>query len=319
MPSAPSTTGTPRSSRSSVTNSSPKVRGSTKRSSLPSSRPSTTWVCGRAASSASATSGAGRSSAGGRRAPRRRRGRARGTCRAGGGDERRPVRRCDELGGRWRRTVRAPVTSTTATVRPSDRPARPRRTVSTSGSSGTVARRRRPRRSARCDASAPLAARRSACFFERPSPRPTTSPSRPRREELRRGRGRGRSTSSAAAPRPSWRGELLQAVLRVAEHRLAPPRRRSRRRECSRTKRLARLEPAVEVDRADQRLEASASSEAFARPPEAPRRARAAAPRRRRARAATGARASVLTTTAARIRARSPSAQLREGRGRGAR
>src|SRR5688572_7169015 len=122
-----------------ATNSSPKVRGSTKRSSRPSDRPSTACVC-----LANGHSGVVSNSW-----PDIRRWMTRVSAPSSSGTSRNlPIRpaspsraprsRSTSASAGWRRTVRAPVTTTDVTPRPATSRASPRRTTSTSGSSGTV-------------------------------------------------------------------------------------------------------------------------------------------------------------------------------------
>src|SRR5438067_1438428 len=122
-----------------ATNSSPNVRGSTKRSSRPSANPSTAWVC-----RATGHSGDLNSSC-----PDMRRWITRVSAPSSRGTSRNlPIRpagpsvaprsRATSSTVGWRRTVRTPVTTTDVTSRPVTSRSSPRRTTSTSGSSGTV-------------------------------------------------------------------------------------------------------------------------------------------------------------------------------------
>src|SRR5581483_1895241 len=122
-----------------ATNSSPKVRGSTKRSWRPSASERTAWVW-----RATGHSGTVRSSWPDIRrwmtsvsAPSSR-GRRRNFPIRPAAPRRAPRRRATSSPAGWRRTVRAPVTTAAVTSRPATSRSSPRRTTSTSGSSGIV-------------------------------------------------------------------------------------------------------------------------------------------------------------------------------------
>src|SRR5579884_830292 len=121
-----------------ATNNSPNVRGSTKRSSRPSDRDRMAWVW-RAAGQDGAVSSSWpdirkwmtsvstpSSSGTNRNLPIRP-----------AGPSRAPRSRWTSSSAGWRRTVRTPVTTTAVTSRPATSRSSPRRTTSTSGSSGT--------------------------------------------------------------------------------------------------------------------------------------------------------------------------------------
>src|SRR5579875_122964 len=251
-PSVRSSAGRPLAGSSGATKSSPKVRGSTKRSSLASSRPSTTWVCAtRGAPGGTRSSwplmrrwhtSASAGPRPGARSTRRNLPRRRAATR------RRPTSAARNAGASWRRTERAPSTSTATTRRPSTARSRPRRTVSTSGSSGTLAGREHGEALVRGGALGRLLRAALAVADDAPAHGDA------RAEALRVVRALVLD-AVARGLEAEARRELLEAVLRVAERRGVAGGRREALAEQVEHEGACRRETAGEVGRADERLE----------------------------------------------------------------
>ena len=235
---------------------------------------------------------------------------ATGTCRAG-----EPPRSGRRSGGRrsrrrrprCRRTARGCVTSTAATVRPATQRSRPSRTVSTSGSSGTGSA--QPVASARAAASRAESARHavsaaacSASFLLRPVQAANSSPATWRRAvKVFSWSGPAGGHDVLGHAEPVLGGELLQAGLPVeagaargdvleqaVEQAVDDP--------------GGLVQAAVEVDRAEHRLEGVGEDAEPCRGRRCPPRRGRAAGRRRgrpgRSSRATSASARMLTTEA---------------------
>ena len=265
----------------STTTTSPNVRGSTKRSSSPArpSRPTTTWVC-LARARRPRPARAGRSSAGG---PAARRPESSGTSRYFprrlAADERAAGQPVDDGVGRGsphgagarHRHVPDPAADDSrppALAAPSP----PRASSGMRDGLLSLQHGATPSRAAAC----------SACFFERPSPSPSTRPSDPARwrRSAWRGRAPPRARRRPAAARTARRGELLQRRLvvearpsrlpaspraagrRGADRGRRPPRRRRRGtpRRCTASKASDRIDGFVRPPAASSPLPSSRQS-----------------------------------------------------------
>ena len=197
------------------TTTSPNVRGSTNQSSSARGRRGGHDVgVRRARASRRRRAAPGRSSAGGS-SPRRR-------CRAGrqvlappaGADDRRAGQPVDQRLADVRRTLRSRPTSTRVIRRPTTWPPRPRRTVSTSGSSGMATALSRPRRRGRMHAHRRRPARPASSSDPRPR-RATRRRRRPWRRSAWRGRDRHRDRTYTGATSYRRALDLLQQRLVV--------------------------------------------------------------------------------------------------------